>query len=83
MRQAAMRQGAAAFPAARAVHGIAKSGCTDMYGDACVVCASVVQVVAVAAGEGTCYALTYAGEVFAWGQGSKGQLGTGECDAGP
>jgi hypothetical protein len=33
--------------------------------------------VEVAAGDGTCYALTDAGEVFAWGQGSKGQLGTG------
>lgn len=43
-----------------------------------LVCASDVQVVAVAAGEGTCYALTDAGQVFAWGQGSKGQLGTGE-----
>lgn len=37
-----------------------------------------VQVVGVAAGDSTCYTLTDAGEVFAWGQGSKGQLGTGE-----
>jgi hypothetical protein len=39
---------------------------------------AAVQVVGVAAGDGTCYCLTDAGEVFAWGQGSKGQLGTGK-----
>lgn len=43
------------------------------------VCVCVcLQVVRVAVGAGSCYALTDGGELFAWGQGSKGQLGTGE-----
>jgi len=46
----------------------------------CVYC--VVQVVQVSVGDGSCYAVTDAGEVYAWGQGAKGQLGTGEITSG-
>jgi hypothetical protein len=37
----------------------------------------MLQVVDVAVGCGTCYALTDDGDVYAWGAGSKGQLGRG------
>lgn len=38
----------------------------------------MLQVVDVAVGCGTCYALTDGGDVYAWGAGSKGQLGRGK-----
>lgn len=37
----------------------------------------ILQVINVAAAHSTMYALTSLGEVFAWGQGSQGELGTG------
>jgi alpha-tubulin suppressor-like RCC1 family protein len=37
----------------------------------------LLQVVIVAVGCGCCYALTDDGDVYAWGAGSKGQLGRG------
>eukprot|EP00882_Tetradesmus_deserticola_P025916 GHRQ01028504.1.p1 GENE.GHRQ01028504.1~~GHRQ01028504.1.p1 ORF type:complete len:183 (+),score=48.64 GHRQ01028504.1:219-767(+) len=37
------------------------------------------KVVNVAVGCGSCYALTDSGDVYAWGAGSKGQLGRGGC----
>eukprot|EP00879_Flechtneria_rotunda_P024861 GHRR01026380.1.p1 GENE.GHRR01026380.1~~GHRR01026380.1.p1 ORF type:complete len:562 (+),score=215.88 GHRR01026380.1:54-1739(+) len=40
---------------------------------------ALAKVVQVAIGHSTCYALTDAGEVFAWGSGSKGELGKGGC----
>lgn len=43
---------------------------------------SAAQVVQVAAAWGTCYALADGGEVFAWGQGSNGQLGSSRCQSG-
>jgi hypothetical protein len=52
---------------------------TCAYLCACLVVAAVLQVVDVAVGCGTCYALTDDGDVYAWGAGSKGQLGRGEA----
>ncbi|KAI5639587.1 regulator of chromosome condensation (RCC1) repeat domain-containing protein [Phthorimaea operculella] len=41
------------------------------------------RVVSIAAGTSNSFAVTDTGEVFAWGMGSEGQLGTGSCSDAP
>ncbi|WIA19065.1 hypothetical protein OEZ85_003720 [Tetradesmus obliquus] len=60
-------------------HGLTRPTAAEVAAAGGAVAQALPKVVDVAVGCGTCYALTDGGDVYAWGAGSKGQLGRGGC----